>query len=372
MSSRASTLTSPVTMGAIAASQAMASAASPSSQAPPSLPVSDAAARCAAHCVRTCTVHSSCEGGAALQAEQVGQGHVYPGLNRLTGPLRQQVAGRQSPHRFLQSIVVPLLLCAGVLGPRRSRQCVQHLADHRRALRGQVPVENARALEGCLQPHPAIGEVAARVLIRQVGPGPLVHLREQCRQVRQPQPGGRGLHQQLIGLVAELLRQLVGPLANGPPPGFRQLPGGQRGDHRRMRCVPVRPRGVAGGGAAGDPGLVHQPGPGAVVRVRGVALPGGERGQERGPGGGSDPVGAFQPAQAVGLGLGGQLGRVRGGEVAQRGAGHVDRLADAGEGRGCTHRGHLPPCRDWRHPSRVARELVRFYQRATTFPGSDT
>ena len=52
--------TSPVTIGAIAASQATAPAASPSSHAPPSLPPSDAAARCAAHRARTCAVHSSC------------------------------------------------------------------------------------------------------------------------------------------------------------------------------------------------------------------------------------------------------------------------------------------------------------------------
>ena len=53
-------LTSPVTSGAIAASHATASAASPSSQAPPSLPVSDANARRAAHRSRTCAVHCSC------------------------------------------------------------------------------------------------------------------------------------------------------------------------------------------------------------------------------------------------------------------------------------------------------------------------
>ena len=51
---------SPVTMGAMAASQAIASAASPSSQAPSLAPVSDAAARRAAHRSRTWAVHSSC------------------------------------------------------------------------------------------------------------------------------------------------------------------------------------------------------------------------------------------------------------------------------------------------------------------------
>ena len=59
-SSRAPGSTSPVTIGAIAASQAIASAASPSSQAPVSPPPSDAAARCPAHRARTCAVHSSC------------------------------------------------------------------------------------------------------------------------------------------------------------------------------------------------------------------------------------------------------------------------------------------------------------------------
>jgi hypothetical protein len=48
---------SPVTMGAIAASHAIASAASPSSHAPSDPPPSDAAARHPAHRARTCSVH---------------------------------------------------------------------------------------------------------------------------------------------------------------------------------------------------------------------------------------------------------------------------------------------------------------------------
>ena len=47
-------------MGAMAASQAIAVAVSPSSHAPPSLPPAEASARCAAHCARTLLVHSSC------------------------------------------------------------------------------------------------------------------------------------------------------------------------------------------------------------------------------------------------------------------------------------------------------------------------
>jgi len=86
---------------------------------------------------------------------------------------------------------------------------------------------------------------------------------------------------------------------------------------------------------------VHQPGAGAVIRVGAVAFPDGERGQERRPRRGGDRVGLLQPSQALGLGLRGELGRVGGGQVAQRGTRRLDRLADAGEGRGCTHLGHL-------------------------------
>jgi hypothetical protein len=80
------------------------------------------------------------------------------------------------------------------------------------------------------------------------------------------------------------------------------------------RCPP-HPCGMRDGGAPGDPGLVDQPGPGAAVRVAGVALPGGERGQDRGAGGlftvlvtsfpGSrGPADALvSPAQRAGLGF---------------------------------------------------------------------
>ena len=61
-----------------------------------------AAARCAAHRARTCAVHCSCSGGAAVQAEQVGQGDVRPHLDRLPGPLRQQVTGRDQPAHGLR------------------------------------------------------------------------------------------------------------------------------------------------------------------------------------------------------------------------------------------------------------------------------
>ena len=53
-----------------------------------------------------------------------------------------------------------------------------------------------------------------------------------------------------------------------------------------------------------------------------------------------DRAGLLQLPQALGLGRGAQLGGVGGGEVAQPGADHVQRLAGT-DGRGSTHLGHL-------------------------------
>jgi hypothetical protein len=64
------------------------------------------------------------------------------------------------------------------------------------------------------------------------------------------------------------------------------------------------PGGVPDGGAAGDPGLVNEPGHRAVVGVVGVALPGGEPGQDERPRRSGDRIVALQPAQALGLGRG--------------------------------------------------------------------
>jgi len=68
-----------------------------------------------------------------------------------------------------------------------------------------------------------------------------------------------------------------------------------------------------------------------------VPLPGGERGQEPGPHRRRHRVVPLQLAQALGLGLGAQLSGVGGGEVAQPGADHVQRLAGIRRG----HRSHL-------------------------------
>ena len=249
-----------------------------------------------------------------------------PGLDRLPGPLRQQARRGQPAHRLGQRVVVPLPLGPVILFPRRGRQRVQHRRHRRGALGGQVPVHHAGPADRGGQLHLPVRELPARILIRQVPPGPHVHLREQPRQVRQPQPAGEGGQQLLVRRVPVLLGQLAGPQADQPPRRFGDLPGGQRGQHPRMRGRPLGPRGVPDGGAPGDPGPVDQPGHRAVVPVPGGPLPGGERGQEPGPRRGQGRGVLLEFAQALGLGRGGELGGVGGGQVPQPGADHVQRL----------------------------------------------
>ena len=278
---------------------------------------------------------------------------MRPDLDRLPGPLREQVRGDEPAHGLLQRIVIALLPRTGVLGPGRGGQGVQHRADHCGALRGQVPVENAGTLEGGHQPHRAVLQRTVRVVIGQLRARPLVHLGEHCGQVPQIQACRGGRDEEFVGLLPELLRQLVGPLADRSAVGLGQVLGDQRRDDLGMGGGPLGPGGVAGGGAAGDPGLVHQPGPRAVIRILGVALADGERGQERGPHRGADRVGPLQPAQALGLGLRRLRGRVGGGQIGQAGQHHVHRFADAGESRGFggVHLGCLLP--DARGPVRA-------------------
>ena len=197
-SSSASTLMSPVTMGAIAASQAMASAASPSSQAPSDAPVSAACARRAAHRARTCSVHSSCRAESPSSRIRSAREMCAQALTGCPARSGSSPAGGQPAHRLGQRVVVPLPLGPVILFPRRGRQRVQHRRHRRGALGGQVPVHHPGAADGGGQLHLAVRELPARVLIGQVAAGPHVHLREQARQVRQPQPAGERGQQLLV------------------------------------------------------------------------------------------------------------------------------------------------------------------------------
>jgi len=197
-------------------------------------------------------------------------------------------------------------------------------------------VDDPGAADGGGQLHLPVREVPVRVLVGQVPPGPHVHLGEQRRQVGQPQPALEGGQQLLVRRVPVLLRELVRPQADQPPDGLRHCPRRQRRQHRRVRGGPLGPGAVPDGGAAGDAGAVDQPGHGAGVPVPGGALPGGERGQEPGPRRCRHRVVLLQFPQDFGLGRGVQLARAGGGQVAEPGADHVQRLTGICRGR-CTH-----------------------------------
>src|SRR2546429_138097 len=122
--------------------------------------------------------------------------------------------------------------------PRRPR---------RRAPRRRAAMPPPAPAGGGGQLHLPVGDLPPPVLIGQVPAGPHVHLREQPRQITQAQPARERGQQLLVALVPVFLGELVGPQADHPPDGLRDLPGGQRPDH---------PRG--GGGPPGPPAVAHR------------------------------------------------------------------------------------------------------------------
>ena len=327
--------------------------------------------------------------GAAVEQEEVGEGDVRPGLDRLPGPLGQQPGGDQPLHGLVQRIVVPLGVTAGVLRAGRGGQRVQHRGHHRGALRREVAGQHPGAVERGLQLDRPVPERLIPVLARVLRQRPGVDLPGQRGQVPQVRARpGRGEQDRVRGRAA-VPGQLVRPLADGPGERLRDLPSGQRPRDLGMRGRPPGPRGVRHRSALGDPGSVDQPRRRAVIRVRGITLPGGERGQDRGPRRGAHRGGLLEHLQAPGLGLRRHRGGVRGGQVAQPRVHHVHRLARAGEGRDRIHLGPPPSgilagrcrrcsCRGSPSPGRDARAdrgdasrfSVRFYPMATTFSGT--
>ena len=237
----------------------------------------------------------------------------------------------QPAHCLVQPVVVPLGLAAGVLRAGRGRQCVQHRPDDRRAFRRQVAGQDARALEGRLQLDRPVLERLIPVLVRVLGQGPGVDLAGQPGQVPQVHPRLRRRQENLVRGRTAVFGESVRPLADGPGVGLRYLPRSQHGRHFGMRGGPADPRGVGRRGTSGDPGLVDQPGSGAVVRVRAVSLAGGERRQYRSPRSGAYRGGPLEHLQAPRLGLRRHRGGVRVGQVLQPRVHHVHRLVGAGK-----------------------------------------
>ena len=89
---------------------------------------------------------------------------MRPGLDRLPGPLGQQITGDQTAHGLLQGIVVALVPGPVVLFPGRGGQRVQHPPDYLGTFRSEVAVQHAGAAERGRQLQAAVIEVAVRVL----------------------------------------------------------------------------------------------------------------------------------------------------------------------------------------------------------------
>ena len=272
-SSRASALTSPVTIGAIAASQAMASAASPSSHAPPSLPVSAAAARCAAQAARTCAVHSSCRAEPPSSRSRSASemcAQTLTGCPARSGS-RSLAASRASPPAGHRGTAAP---GSGHPPPRPAPTAPPAPRPPPPHTPGSGPRSG--------RPRPGRWSPAARRGPRTRAPGPRpAGRRGPARTSRRParpdpaapaRPAAAAMSRISSDVGPVLLRQLVGPLADRPPIGLRQILGGQRRHHPRVRGGPLRPRGVCGRGAATDPRLVDQPGPRAVIGIRAIPL----------------------------------------------------------------------------------------------------
>jgi hypothetical protein len=121
----------------------------------------------------------------------------------------------EAAHRVLERVMVTLITGPGVLRAHRGRQSAQHRGHHRRALRSQVPGDDASPGERGLHPELAVLEGRLRVVLglRQ---GPGVDLGGQAGQIVLTGPGpGRG-DQDVIGGGAAIGRELAGPAADGP------------------------------------------------------------------------------------------------------------------------------------------------------------
>ena len=267
-------------------------------------------------------------------------GRPGPLVRRTAGGRRSGLPGRADGGRA--PAVPPVLVRVYRQWPALTDAIPVARTGVARTGRGRLAVRVARVAVRVIRGLPAL---AGPVFLL---PGPGQHLRGQYRQVPQAQPAPRRAHQDRVGLVPRRQGKLVRPDAYRPGERLRDIPGGQHREHLRMRHGPLGPCRVGHRRGPGDPRLVNQPRPGTVIRIRGMPFPGGERPQHRRPGGSGDCGHPLQAPEAARLLPGGQPGGVRGGQVTQRGAGHVHCLGDAhrrwhGALRNGAHPGfHLP------------------------------
>ena len=174
------------------------------------------------------------------------------GLDRLPGPLREQVGGQEPLHRLGERVVVALRPGPQVPAAVGGGQGVQDGLDHGCALGGQVAADDPGAVQGGVQEQgPVQGRVVA-VGVGRDGPGP--DLRADLRQRPQVSPGaGRG-DEDLLGLAAELGRDLPGPLGQLQRDGLGECLGAEPGQERLVVTGQGPDGHVLGGLRPGAPG----------------------------------------------------------------------------------------------------------------------
>src|ERR1035441_10177058 len=119
----------------------------------------------------------------------------------------------ESAHRLFESVVVPLLMTAGVAGAAGGGQRLQDRADQGGALGGEVARQDPGTLERGLQADGPVLEGPARVIVTGVRAGAGLDLSSQGGQVAQVHALTGRAGQDLIGGVAALPGEPVGPPA---------------------------------------------------------------------------------------------------------------------------------------------------------------
>ena len=265
-------------------------------------------------------------GGAGLAA-QPGQVHVHGQLGRLAVVAGQHPRIDQPPAGLLQRIMLTLEEAAGIFRPAAGPQRGQHRGHRGGGRAGQVPRKPPGPADRGFQPHrPVTKPVPAGI---GGAAGPLDHLLRQRPQIRQPRPAASGGQQDRVRVRAALFGQPIGPLADHLRPRAAQLPGRQRGGDQRMRGQPPGPLHRRTGGPGGDVGDGPQPRRRPVLPIGVMPLLGAERGQQPGPRRGVLRPGLLQPDQRLRLHRRPQLSRITGGQVAQPGPHHGQRLRHA-------------------------------------------
>ena len=130
--------------------------------------------------------------GSAGQAAEPVQIHVQHNLRRLARPLGQAPGPDEAPAGVFEGVVQPLALGPLILRAAPLPQSIQHRLQRRGALRGQVPIQLPRTLEGGVQRNRPPGEAVIAVGVR-TGTLPVRSPRPACpdheaRRRRPPHP----------------------------------------------------------------------------------------------------------------------------------------------------------------------------------------